>query len=66
MTYNAVGKPIGRVEGPAKVTGAATYSADIRLPSMIWGKALRSPLPHARIVRIDTSAAERLPGCWPC
>src|SRR5262245_7592449 len=62
MTYNAVGKPIGRVEGPAKVTGAATYSADIQLPSMIWGKALRSPLPHARIVRIDTSAAERLHG----
>jgi len=62
MTYQAVGKPVGRVEGPAKVTGTATYSADIRLPGMIWGKALRSPLPHARIVRIDTSAAERLPG----
>ena len=62
MTYNTVGKPIGRVEGPTKVTGAATYSADIRLPAMIWGKALRSPWPHARIVRIDTSAAERLPG----
>jgi CO/xanthine dehydrogenase Mo-binding subunit len=62
MTYNTVGKPIGRVEGPAKVTGAATYSADVRLPGMIWGKALRSPLPHARIVRIDTSAAARLPG----
>jgi len=62
MTYNAIGKPIGRVEGPAKVTGAATYSADIRLPNMAWGKALRSPLPHARIVRIDTGAAERLPG----
>jgi CO/xanthine dehydrogenase Mo-binding subunit len=62
MTYKAVGKPIGRVEGPAKVTGAATYSADIQLPGMVWGKALRSPLPHARIVRIDGSAAERLPG----
>jgi CO/xanthine dehydrogenase Mo-binding subunit len=62
MTYHAVGKSIGRVEGPAKVTGAATYSADIRLPNMVWGKALRSPLPHARIVRLDTSAAERLPG----
>jgi CO/xanthine dehydrogenase Mo-binding subunit len=62
MSYNAVGKPIGRVEGPAKVTGAATYSADIRLPGMIWGKALRSPLAHARIVRIDASAAERLRG----
>jgi len=62
MIYSAIGKPIGRVEGPAKVTGAATYSADIRLSGMIWGKALRSPLPHARIVRIETSAAERLPG----
>jgi CO/xanthine dehydrogenase Mo-binding subunit len=62
MTYHAIGKPIGRVEGPAKVTGAATYSADIRLPGMVWGKALRSPLPHARIVRLETSAAERLPG----
>jgi CO/xanthine dehydrogenase Mo-binding subunit len=62
MTYKAVGKPIGRVEGLAKVTGAATYSADIQLPGMVWGKALRSPLPHARILRIDASAAERLPG----
>jgi CO/xanthine dehydrogenase Mo-binding subunit len=62
MTYKAVGKPIGRVEGPAKVTGAATYSADIQRSGMVWGKALRSPLPHARIVRIDASAAERLPG----
>jgi CO/xanthine dehydrogenase Mo-binding subunit len=62
MTYNAVGKPLGRVEGPAKVTGQATYSADVLLPGMIWGKVLRSPVPHARITRIDTHAAERLPG----
>jgi CO/xanthine dehydrogenase Mo-binding subunit len=62
MPYNAVGKPLGRVEGPAKVTGQATYSADVLLPGMIWGKALRSPLPHARIVHIDTRAAERMPG----
>ena len=62
MAYNAVGKPLGRVEGPAKVTGQATYSADVLLPGMIWGKVLRSPLPHARIIRIDTRAAERMPG----
>jgi|RhiMetdeSRZDD1v2_1073273.scaffolds.fasta_scaffold41950_4 CO/xanthine dehydrogenase Mo-binding subunit len=60
--YNAVGRALGRVEGPAKVSGQATYAADIRLPGMVWGKALRSPLPHARLVRVDTSAAERLPG----
>jgi carbon-monoxide dehydrogenase large subunit len=62
MTYSTVGKPLGRVEGPAKVTGAAAYAADIRLPGMLWGKAVRSPLPHARIVHIDTAAAKRLPG----
>jgi len=62
MTYTTVGKPLGRVEGPAKVTGNAKYAADVLLPGMVWGKALRSPLPHARIVRIDTTEAERMPG----
>ncbi len=62
MTYSAVGKPFGRVEGPAKVTGGATYAADVLLPGLIWGKALRSPLPHAHIVRIDTREAEHMPG----
>src|SRR5688500_18930359 len=62
MSYSAIGKSIPRGEGPSKVTGSATYAADILLPGMIWGKALRSPLPHARIRRIDTSQAERMPG----
>jgi len=53
---------LGRVEGPAKVTGAARYTADILLPGMIWGKVLRSPLPHAKIVSIDTREAEQMPG----
>jgi carbon-monoxide dehydrogenase large subunit len=60
--FVAVGKPIGRVEGEAKVTGAARYSADVLLPGMLWGKCLRSSLPHARIVRLDTSRAAALPG----
>jgi CO/xanthine dehydrogenase Mo-binding subunit len=60
--YSAVGRALGRVEGPAKVSGQATYATDIRLPGMVWGKALCSPLPHARLERVDTSAAERLPG----
>jgi carbon-monoxide dehydrogenase large subunit len=62
MLYNAVGRPLGRIEGPAKVTGRATYAADVLLPGTIWGKALRSPLPHARIVGIETTAAESMPG----
>lgn len=53
---------MGRVEGPAKVTGEARFTADILLPGMIWGKVLRSPLPHAKIVSIDTREAEQMPG----
>ncbi|HLH26016.1 MAG TPA: xanthine dehydrogenase family protein molybdopterin-binding subunit [Chloroflexota bacterium] len=60
--FVAVGKPVGRVEGEAKVTGTARYAADVVLPGMLWARCLRSPLPHARIVRIDTSRAAALPG----
>jgi putative selenate reductase molybdopterin-binding subunit len=62
MPHRIVGQPIGRVDGADKVSGAACYSADVTLPGLIWGKALRSPLPHARILRIDTSRARALPG----
>ncbi|HKA45578.1 MAG TPA: xanthine dehydrogenase family protein molybdopterin-binding subunit [Burkholderiales bacterium] len=62
MTHRIVGQPIGRLDGADKVSGVARYSADVTLPGMVWGKALRSPLPHARILRIDTSKARALPG----
>ena len=62
MTYGKIGQPLGRVEGPGKVTGEAKYTADVLLPGMIWGKVLRSPLPHAKIVSIDTREAEQMPG----
>jgi CO/xanthine dehydrogenase Mo-binding subunit len=58
----SIGQAAGHVEGPAKVTGRARYSADILLPGMLWGKVLRSPFPHARIVSIDLAAARELPG----
>ena len=61
-TYVTVGKPVSRVEGPDKVAGRARYPADILLPGTLWGKALRSPLPHARIVHIDGSRARQVPG----
>lgn len=57
MTVIGIDAP--RVDGPAKVSGSATYTADIVLPGMLHAKVLRSPLPHARIVRIDASRAER-------
>ncbi len=57
-----VGKSVPRTDAVPKVTGAAQYVADIRLPGMLHAAVLRSPHPHARIVSIDTSAAQRLPG----
>lgn len=57
-----IGQPIGHVEGPAKVTGRAQYAADVSLPGMLWGKCLRSPFPHARILVVDVTQARQLPG----
>jgi CO/xanthine dehydrogenase Mo-binding subunit len=61
-TYKVVGQPATRTDGPEKVTGSAKYAADVQLPGVLWGKALRSPFPHARIRSIDTSKAEKLAG----
>src|ERR687888_521400 len=57
-----IGQRTIRPDGMDKVTGRAQFAADTTMPGMIWGKILRSPHPHARIKRIDTSKAERLPG----
>jgi CO/xanthine dehydrogenase Mo-binding subunit len=57
-----IGKRTIRPDGADKVTGKAQYSADTKLPGMLWGKVLRSPHAHARIKSIDTSAAAAYPG----
>ena len=57
-----VGRRIPKLDAPEKVTGRTLYADDLRLPGLLWGAILRSPLPHARIRHVDTSAAERLPG----
>ncbi|MBI2170638.1 MAG: xanthine dehydrogenase family protein molybdopterin-binding subunit [Chloroflexi bacterium] len=61
-TYTAIGQPTTRADGPEKVTGKALYSADVPLEGCLWGKVLRSPFAHARIVSIDTSKARAVPG----
>jgi 4-hydroxybenzoyl-CoA reductase alpha subunit len=61
-TSYAVGKDIPRVDAKVKATGEALFTADLTFPTMLWGGLLRSPLPHARILNIDTRKAERLPG----
>ncbi|HEX5415575.1 MAG TPA: xanthine dehydrogenase family protein molybdopterin-binding subunit [Chloroflexota bacterium] len=57
-----VGQRAPRVDALDKVTGRAKYTADLKLPGMLHGAFLRSPHAHARILRIDTSKAEALPG----
>lgn len=61
-TTTIVGKRLPRVDGIEKATGAAKYTADIRLPGMLHAKIKRSPHAHARIVSIDTRRAAALPG----
>ena len=60
--YATIGQPVGRAEGPAKVTGHAIYPADINLPGTLIGQCLRSPYPHARIRSIDAAEARKVPG----
>ena len=57
-----VGRPTPRHDGRAKVTGAARYASDVHPPGLLHGHMVSSPHPHARVVSIDTSAAERYPG----
>ncbi len=60
--FIAIGKRIPKTDAEEKVTGRAVYINDLKLPGMLYGKILYSPHAHARILRIDTSQAERLPG----
>jgi xanthine dehydrogenase YagR molybdenum-binding subunit len=51
-----------RVDGPLKVTGTARYTYDQRLPGMLYGRILRCPHGHARVTKLDTEAASKIPG----
>ena len=61
-TASIIGAAVGRVEGADKVSGQATYGADVHFPDALWGKILRSPYPHARIKNIDTAKAWKVEG----
>ncbi len=60
--HTLVGQRVVRIDSLHKATGQARYTADLTLPRMLYAKVLRSPHAHARILNIDTSRAERLPG----
>lgn len=61
-SFNIIGKDVQRTDGRAKATGTAIYADDIKLPNMLYGALLRSPLAHARIKHIDVRKAAALPG----
>lgn len=60
--HAVVGRSLPKKDSMEKVTGRAKYTDDLKLPNMLYGKILTSHLSHARIVKIDTSRAEALPG----
>ena len=60
--HTILNKHITRVDGPVKACGVAEFSYDKRLPGMLYGRILRSPHAHARVTRLDTSVAEKIPG----
>jgi CO/xanthine dehydrogenase Mo-binding subunit len=62
LAYRTVGKALPRIEGFGKVTGQTKYAADLAFDGLLWAKVLRSSVPHARIVNIDTSKAKSLKG----
>src|SRR5262249_15028025 len=57
-----VGTSVRKVDGLSKCAGVTKFADDIVLPRMLYCKLHRAPVPHARIVRLDTSKAERMPG----
>jgi xanthine dehydrogenase YagR molybdenum-binding subunit len=61
-SLKVIGKPVPRINGRAKVTGAARFTVDIKLRGMLHARLLRSPHAHARVISIDSAPAQRHPG----
>jgi xanthine dehydrogenase YagR molybdenum-binding subunit len=57
-----IGKRISRLDGPAKVSGKAKYTYDVKRPGLLYGRIVRCPYAHAKVVTVDISAAEKMPG----
>ncbi len=60
--FKVFGQPVPRLDAVSKVTGETKYLNDLKMPGMLWGKILRSPHAHARILNIDISDAIKFPG----
>ncbi len=64
MEFKTIGQSIWRIDGEKKVRGEALYTIDLKMEGMLHGRLLRSPLPHAKIVKLDISKAAELPGIF--
>ena len=62
MSHSVIGKSFPRVDALLQVTGKSMFGADISRPNMLFAKILRSKHAHARILKIDTSKAEKVAG----
>jgi CO/xanthine dehydrogenase Mo-binding subunit len=62
LAFRTIGKGLPRIEGEGKVTGQTKYAADLPFEDLLWAKVLRASVPHARIVKVDTSKAKALKG----
>ena len=62
LNFNQFGKRYRKVDGDEKVTGRAVFGADFTAQGSLFAKIVRSPHAHARILSIDTSEAEAMPG----
>src|SRR5262249_62117196 len=60
--FRVIGTRVAKLDAIEKVTGTVQYLPDFEVPGTVWGKILRTRVPHARIVRLDTSSANALPG----
>ncbi len=61
-SHRVIGRALRKVDAVAKVTGQTRFADDLALPRMLYAKLLRSPHPHARVLRVDTTKAEALEG----
>ncbi len=61
-TYTVVGKPIPRLDIPAKATGGSVYVQDLRLPGMVFGRVVRPPAQHDRLIDVDVATVMGMPG----
>src|SRR6058998_3386354 len=61
-TTSPIGRGVPRVDGPLKVTGKAQYTSDFHFPGLLYGVPVEATIANGRVVKLDTTAAEKMPG----